>query len=138
MSTGDQFRRMVAEAKRSHTYWAGKAKLDFAVALNDIMEAEGISRQELAERIGTSPAYITKVMRGDSNFTVDTMAKLAHAVSGHLCLRVVKKHDQVSWSGIVDHKRMKERFRTWIPAPEVSVAGHKPKVQRNEKAPAAA
>ncbi|WP_414041529.1 helix-turn-helix domain-containing protein [Acidithiobacillus sp. M4-SHS-6] len=46
-------------------------------------EEKNISRSELASRIETSLPYITKVMRGDANFTLETMAKIAMAV----CLR---------------------------------------------------
>ena len=46
------------------------------------MQENKISRVELAKRLGSSPAYITKVLRGDINFTVETMVRLAKAVGG--------------------------------------------------------
>jgi transcriptional regulator with XRE-family HTH domain len=44
------------------------------------MKARGLTRSTLAGMIGTSPAYITKILRGDTNFTLDTMVKIAHAL----------------------------------------------------------
>jgi ribosome-binding protein aMBF1 (putative translation factor) len=79
---GDRCRRLVAEMESAREYPAEAAMLEFASALNDAMSAHQISRAELARRIGASPAYVTKVLRGDANLTIATMAKLAGA-TGH-------------------------------------------------------
>jgi transcriptional regulator with XRE-family HTH domain len=44
------------------------------------MEAQGISRAEFARRLGTSQAYVTRVLGGNANFTLKTMSKLALAL----------------------------------------------------------
>lgn len=79
---GDRYRRLVAEMQSAPEYPAEVAMLEFARVLNDAMSARGISRAELARRIGASPAYVTKVLRGDANLTIATMVKLAGA-AGH-------------------------------------------------------
>jgi transcriptional regulator with XRE-family HTH domain len=56
-----------------------------------MMEANEISRSELARRLGVSPAYITKVLRGNINFTLDSMVRLARAAGGEVSLQIAPK-----------------------------------------------
>lgn len=52
------------------------------------MDRLGVSRSELARRLGTSPAYVTKILRGDTNFTLGSLAKIAEALGSRLELRL--------------------------------------------------
>jgi transcriptional regulator with XRE-family HTH domain len=61
----------------------------FLAQVNARMQVQGISNVELARRIGTSPAYITRLFRGSANLSVQTMTKLAHAVNSTLSLELV-------------------------------------------------
>jgi transcriptional regulator with XRE-family HTH domain len=56
-----------------------------------MMEANGVSRSELARRLGVSPAYVTKVLRGNINFTLDSIVRLVRAAGGELSLQVAPK-----------------------------------------------
>ena len=69
-----------AKARATHTYRAEGASLRFTEDLLARMKACGVTRSALAGLIGTSPAYITKILRGETNFTLDTMVKIAHAL----------------------------------------------------------
>lgn len=68
------------QARTSHAYHAEGASIRFTEAVIARMESCGITRTDLAEKIGTSPAYITKILRGDTNFTLDSMVKIAQAL----------------------------------------------------------
>jgi transcriptional regulator with XRE-family HTH domain len=74
------FKQMFAEARRKPEYWEEGAILDFTEALFIAMEEQGVTRAELARRLGTSQAYITRVLSGNANFTLKTMSKLALAL----------------------------------------------------------
>jgi transcriptional regulator with XRE-family HTH domain len=50
------------------------------------MEECKINRLELARRMEVSPAYITKILRGNSNFTLKTLLKLADSLNQELIL----------------------------------------------------
>lgn len=60
----------------------------FLAQVNARMQAQGMSNAELARRMGTSAAYVTKLFRGNVNLSLQTMAKLAIAVNAtvHLSL----------------------------------------------------
>ena len=74
------FKQMLAEAQRMPEYWEEGAVLDFTEALFIAMEEQGVTRAELARRLGTSQAYITRVLGGHANFTLKSMSKLALAL----------------------------------------------------------
>ena len=68
------------KARATHTYRAEGASLRFTEDLLARMKACGVTRSALAGMIGTSPAYITQILRGETNITLDTMVKIAHAL----------------------------------------------------------
>jgi len=80
----ERYRRMFEEAQETVEYWAEGAIVEFTEALWARMEAEGVSRAELARRLGTSKAYVTKVLGGNANFTLYSLTKLALAVEGRI------------------------------------------------------
>jgi transcriptional regulator with XRE-family HTH domain len=75
-------------ARQSPAYHAEGASIRFTEALINRMKTCGITRTALAEKIGTSPAYITKILRGDTNFTLDSMARIAHALDCEMSLEL--------------------------------------------------
>lgn len=66
--------------KHSYTYWSECAKLDFATEIFEIMERKSISKSELANKLGVSPAYITKALSGSMNLSIESMAKFSYAL----------------------------------------------------------
>jgi transcriptional regulator with XRE-family HTH domain len=85
------FKELFDQAKGRDTYWVASFILDFTEGLRNIMEANGVSRSDLARRLGVSPAYITKALRGNVNFTVDSMVRLVRAAGGEVSIRVAPK-----------------------------------------------
>jgi transcriptional regulator with XRE-family HTH domain len=92
-----KYGRLVRRAVESVDYWTQAAMRRFVLDINSRMSAQYISRVELAKKLGTSPAYITKALRGDVNFTLETMTKLALAVGGKLHIEVVNREMSPRW-----------------------------------------
>lgn len=65
--------------------------LQFIYDLHLLMEEQGISRKELADRLGTSKAYVTKVLSNNANFTAATMSRLVHALDGEIHLKITHR-----------------------------------------------
>lgn len=68
------------------------AKLDFALELKRMMDQSNINNAELAERLDVSRPMITKLLRGDTNATIETMVKASRAVGGEFFVRIVRKN----------------------------------------------
>lgn len=82
--TTKKYGDLVARAKRSVHYWTRVAMRDFTEDLLARMARRDMSNAALAIAANVSPAYITKVLRGSENFTLETMSKLALAVGCHV------------------------------------------------------
>ena len=73
-------------ARETHAYRAEGASIRFTEDLVATMKSSGLTRSALADKIGTSPAYITKILKGETNFTLDSMVKIAHALNCELAI----------------------------------------------------
>lgn len=113
MSKG-AFKSFIKDAKRRDSYWSEKAILEFTSELHKLMLENGTTKKEMASIIGTSPAYITKVFRGNANFTIESMVKLTRALDGKLSIHVSHKDSTVIWRDIIDGKNHRqEEAKTW-------------------------
>ena len=78
------FSAMFQEAEQHDDYWVAGAILAFTESIVREMDRQGMSRTELAQRLGATPAYVTKILRGKVNFTLATMVRLARALNANL------------------------------------------------------
>lgn len=93
----ERYRRFFERAEASPFYWHEFAVTQFTEDLCRLMEEKKVSRAELARRIGTSRAYITKLLGGDANFTLMTMVKLAMALDGAVHVHIADRRAHVRW-----------------------------------------
>jgi transcriptional regulator with XRE-family HTH domain len=92
--------------------------LEAVELLSTLMAAEGITKAELARRLGKSKAYVTQAMRGNSNLTLRTLAGLGCVLGYRFRLQA---NNLVSgrWTQLPDaprpfgtaHRRMTARWR---------------------------
>ncbi|MFM9949429.1 MAG: multiprotein-bridging factor 1 family protein [Saprospiraceae bacterium] len=47
-----------------------------ALAIGRWLRANGMSQKELAERLGYSPQYVSKILKGSENLTLETISKI--------------------------------------------------------------
>lgn len=92
--------RIKSRVRSSEAYWFESAKLEFVKVLNQRVRKLDFKNKDLAEKIETSPAYISKVMRGDENLTIETMVKLVRATGGNLHFHISEVDERVSWFGV--------------------------------------
>lgn len=98
------FGGILSEAKRSDLYWAEAAKVSFALDLVQLMERRQLTNSQLAQKLGVKAPYVTKVLRGDSNLTIESMIKLVRALGGKLNLRVSEEDCDVRWIEVFQRK----------------------------------
>lgn len=93
----NKLRNLKARVKARDGYWVEKLKLDLTKALSGQMKRKGLKKGDIAKKLDLSAPYMTKVMRGDENFTIETMVKLARAAGGQLHIHISDKDSDVSW-----------------------------------------
>jgi len=77
MKTQFDFNELFEGGEKSLAYKTESAVLEFTEELMARMKSQGVSRADLARKIECSPAYVTKILRGSTNFTLETMVKIA-------------------------------------------------------------
>ena len=95
-----KYSKFLSRATQGVAYWARLAMRDFTEDLLRRMSLKQMNNSELATAAGVSPAYITKVLRGTENFTLETMTKLAMAVDGKLRIHIADRDASTSWVDI--------------------------------------
>jgi len=68
---------LISKANKSWLAYSRKIAINIAVAL----ENQGISQRELAERMGCSPQYISRILKGEENLSLETICKLEQALN---------------------------------------------------------
>lgn len=91
MAINKKLASYLAERKKTDAYWVESAKLDFAMKLEKQIRLAGLSYANLAQKLGTSAAYISKVFRGDTNMTIESMVKLSRATGARLNIEILNE-----------------------------------------------
>ena len=89
MKLNKKLTEYLAGRKQHDSYWVEQLKLDFSILLEKRRKNAGLSYVDLAKKIGTSPAYISKIFRGDANFTIESMVKLSRATGGKVDIKII-------------------------------------------------
>jgi transcriptional regulator with XRE-family HTH domain len=66
-----------------------------------LMERKKINKAELARRLGKSRAYVSKVLCGEANITIKTLAKILNALGAKVEFKIVDKNEPINWLGLV-------------------------------------
>ena len=66
---------------------------DLSCELKELMKKKGITKKELARRMGVSPAYITKIFSG-SNVSLKTVARVLAAMEVDVTLKLNPKESK--------------------------------------------
>ncbi|MFY2610514.1 MULTISPECIES: helix-turn-helix domain-containing protein [Achromobacter] len=72
-------------------------KLDFALSLERAMEHRSVSKAAFARLTGVSQARISKVLRGDTNLTIESMVALAKALDQKVHIHMASKDVKIRW-----------------------------------------
>jgi transcriptional regulator with XRE-family HTH domain len=68
----------------------------FLAQIYDQMLAQGISSAEMAQRLGCARSYVTRLFRGSTNLSVQTMVKLAQAVDGSVHIELLTRQSEAA------------------------------------------
>lgn len=98
MKMGKSFQALVERAQKSAAYWAAGIALDFAEEVEIFMKRKKISRADLAKKMDTSAPYVSKVLRGEANFTLETMVKIAMAVDAEIEVHLIERNNSAMFT----------------------------------------
>lgn len=123
MADFERYRKMFQEAESHADYWIDGPITEFVEDLARLMEEQEVTRAELARRMGTSRAYITKVLGGNANFTLLTMVKLAMALDGAVHIHIADKRAVTRWRDKIPGKGKKAARKARKPSQPAAEGG---------------
>ena len=97
MSSIEKYRERVRSIENTPEFLLEEVKLAFAEELYRLLEEQGVTRTQLAGRMGTSRAYVTRILRTDYNLTAETMVKVALALDARVSLHLHSKDTHARW-----------------------------------------
>jgi len=100
---------MAEQRKDSLIYRTEKTILNLNERICSLMEEKQISRSELAERLKTSKAYITKILNGQPNMTITTLEKIAVALGVELNIDLQSPVQERAKSRIISSPEQKDK-----------------------------
>ncbi|MCF8056079.1 MAG: helix-turn-helix domain-containing protein [Desulfocapsa sp.] len=104
----NSFKELWDNIEDDEQYLIEKNILDFTLQLHQLMEKRGVNKTELASLYGSSQAYITKIMKGNANFTLETMTKLVNVIDGKLTIHITGKEEKnQKWFRVIEGKKKK-------------------------------
>ena len=69
-----------AEQRQQNTAWLRYSQ-GIAMKMLDKMEEQHLNQSQLAERMGCTQQYISKILRGQENLSIETIAKIELALN---------------------------------------------------------
>jgi transcriptional regulator with XRE-family HTH domain len=106
----DSYREFIERVESTIEYKSDVAALELVDELVRSMQLAGISQAELSRRIGASEPYVSKVLRGDANFTLATMVKLATAVGQEVHIHMAPPGSTVRWLDLIDTRPQEPKW----------------------------
>jgi transcriptional regulator with XRE-family HTH domain len=91
------FSELFDEARADPGFYKELAILEFTEELCRVMQEHGVSHTELGRRIGSSQAYVSRVLNGGANFTLASMTKLAAALGMELKMHLAPMGAVTAW-----------------------------------------
>ena len=77
----ERFADLLQRAESTDAYQIDRLKVEISERIYNAMKEQGVSNAELARRLGKSRAYVTKLLRGTTNFTLESLVKIGRALS---------------------------------------------------------
>jgi transcriptional regulator with XRE-family HTH domain len=74
------FQELSNQIIRSEVYDQEVLRSEISDQIDRLMAAQKMNNAELARKLKTSPAYVTKILRGNANFTLDSLVQIARAL----------------------------------------------------------
>ena len=69
-----------AQARRANKEWLRYSQ-KIAMRMLDKMEEQDITQKQLAERMGCSQQYVSKILKGCENLSLETLSKIENALN---------------------------------------------------------
>lgn len=79
-TSSERLEELSLRIERSEMFDMEGAKFDISEHVFSMMERRGVSKAKLAHALGKSRSYVTKILQGNANFTLESLVRIARAL----------------------------------------------------------
>ncbi|PKN24397.1 MAG: XRE family transcriptional regulator [Deltaproteobacteria bacterium HGW-Deltaproteobacteria-22] len=91
MELEERFDRWMNDAEKTEDFQVEKLILHFTEEVVSAMKVRNMSQADLARLLVKSPAYVSKMLAGETNFTLRSLVRIARALDLRLQLGLVER-----------------------------------------------
>jgi len=110
-----KYKDLFRKAKQSPDYWEEVFNLELTEDIWKIMKNRRISQKKLSSLLGTSEAYVSKILNGNQNLSIKSISKLAFVLGSAPHIHIAPIDAIVEWK-----ERSSSDSRTEISLPSGS------------------
>lgn len=84
--------KLTETAEGMRSYQQERAILEVTELVCQLMDEQGVTRRELAKRLGRTKGYIDRLLNGRAGMTVRVISDVFTALDRSMCFRAVQLH----------------------------------------------
>ncbi len=88
MEPKDRFNKLLEKYKEDREFILDGLILRVSEDIARLLAEQNMSRTELAKKLGCSPAYVTKLLRGSENLTLKKLFEISQALNANLNISI--------------------------------------------------
>lgn len=92
---------------------AQRLKDAIAKTITEKMKAKGLNQTKLAKLIGIEKSYLSRILNGKTNVSLETMYRIAQALGFKWTLALSEKHDKSKYSNLWATALSKQGKAAW-------------------------
>ena len=108
------FAELANLARQQTAYHVQGPILEFTEEVVLKMREQDVSKADLAKKLNTSAAYISKMLGGNNNFTLETMVKVAQALECDLRVHLQSQGTISQWFDLLDGGQSQSNQSTYL------------------------
>ena len=90
----DRLRALIEDQANDEEFQFELASIDLRTSIIQQMDSAGLSRSDLAERMGVSRARVSQILNGQDNLTLKTLVAIAHALGATVSVSLCPNSDR--------------------------------------------
>lgn len=114
MALIDRYKKLAEKYKDDPEYLLEGLMIDVTEQIVRVMEKNGMTRTQLARKLGCSNAYITKLLKGSGNLTLKKLLEITIAMDCTISLAFVPKKE-------IEKPRRRTKFNNDNTSPSTDV-----------------
>jgi sugar/nucleoside kinase (ribokinase family) len=137
VGTFDSFEGLFQRAEERVGYWVELGKLEFTEEMLARMKERGVKKSRLATALGAKAAFVTRLVSGHNNFTLETMVRVARALDCEFCCHLQPAGTKACWIDVLQTEPTRPAV-PWTPGEFRKPETVTPGIAANEELPLAA